>query len=163
MAPRPPARDSALRWVLLVILMITPVLVVRALAARSADPREELEPLRQTLHGLRQQLDTCRADASGQEASFRDWASDADSLGARLRELEALHPDGVPVDSYPAYLEVFRAYDDAVLGWESRADSAQDAWEVCRDLTEEHNRLADSLRGRLVDLGLWPGTAQEAP
>lgn len=147
---------SPVRWVLFVVLLITPVVVVRALAARGPSAREQLEPLRQSLHDIRVQLDSCRVDAVGEENDFRTHSDAADSLGARLRQLESLHADGVPADSYPVYLDVFREYDDAVSGWDQKADAARGAWEECRQLTEDHNHLADSLRASLVDLGMWP-------
>ena len=163
MANRIPARDSALRWVLLVVLLTLPVMVVRAVSARRTNPNEQLEPLRQSLHSLRTQLDSCRVDASDEEEAFRLHSDAADSLGARLRDLEGLHPEGVPADSYPVYLDVFREYNDAVSGWDAKAENAQQAWQECRELTEEHNRLADSLRLRLVDLGLWPAPGEVSP
>ena len=148
--------DSPLRWVLLVILLVTPVIVVRALAARGPSPKEQLEPLRASLHDLRVQLESCRVDAAGDEGDFRTHSDAADSLAIRLKQLESLHVDGVPADSYPVYLDVFREYDDAVSGWDQKAEAAREAWEECRDLTENHNLLADSLRASLVEMGMWP-------
>jgi hypothetical protein len=57
-----------------------------------------------------------------------------------------MDPRGVPADSYEAYLETFDAYNDAVPGWSERADTLQAQWRRCRDVTEVHNQLADSLR-----------------
>lgn len=156
MARPPGGRTSPVRWVLFVVLLVTPVIIVRALAARGPSAREQLEPIRQSLHELRVQLDSCRVEANGEEDDFRSHSDAADSLAVRLRQLESLHADGVPADSYPVYLDVFREYDDAVSGWDQKADAARGAWEECRRLTEDHNRLADSLRGSLVDLGMWP-------
>lgn len=152
---------SPVRWVLFVILLVMPVLVVRAFATRGPSPREQLEPLRQSLHDLRTQLDSCRVDANGDEDDFRTHSDAADSLAARLHELESLHADGVPADSYPVYLDAFREYDDAVSGWDEKAEAARGAWQECRELTEDHNHLADSLRASLVDLGMWPEEGAE--
>lgn len=157
--PRSKRPHSPIKWVLLVVLLVMPIVVVRALAARSPTPREQLDPLRESLHTLRVQLDSCRVGATDEEDDFRTHSDAADSLAVRLRQLESLHADGVPADSYPVYLDVFREYDDAVSGWDDKAEAARGAWEQCRELTETHNQLADSLRASLVELGMWPENA----
>ncbi len=157
------AGGGALKWLFLVVLLVGPVLVMRAFPVGGDQPDEEAERLRTSLLDLRAQLDTCGQFASEEEGSFRSYSSTVDSLKDRLEALESLHPDGVPVDSYPVYLDAFRRYDEEISGWDERAGAAQEAWQICRDLTIEHNRLADSLRVRMVELGLWREPGGDVP
>lgn len=121
-------------------------------------PRERLTSLRDTLRARRAAADSCRRVLSYEEASFQDYDERIDSLRERVRGYEALDPEGVPADSYGIYLEAFDRYNDAVPGWEARAESLEAVWQECRALVREHNEMADSVRRLLVDLGLVPDT-----
>jgi hypothetical protein len=67
-------------------------------------------------------------------------------LREAVRGFESEAAGGVPARSYEQYLETFESYNSAVPVWEERADSLRARWASCRDLTERHNALIDSLR-----------------
>lgn len=87
------------------------------------------------------------------EAGFRAYDSRVDSLRSRVEELESLHPEGVPADSFDIYLEAFDDYNEAVEGWEGRVDALREERTECVEIVERHNQLSDSLRGILEGLG----------
>lgn len=119
---------------------------------------ERLSALRDTLRARRVAADSCRRVLSYEEASFREYDDRVDSLRRRVRGYESLDPEGVPADSYGTYLEVFDRYNEAVPGWEARAESLEAVWEECRALVRAHNDVADSVRRLLAEVGLEPDT-----
>ncbi len=131
------------------------------LFARYAEPRGRAEELRRDLRERRLAVDSCRMALSAEEARFRDFDERVDSLRERVRDLEALHPEGVPADSFRTYLEVFGSYNEAIPSWEARAESLQRGWEDCTAMVEEHNEMADSLRMLLVEIGELPDGAPD--
>ena len=104
-------------------------------------------------------VDSCRMNLSRAEADFRAYQDRVDSLRGRVRAYESLRPDGVPVDSFDAYMKSFGSYNDAVPAWKARADSLRGQWRHCRDLAVAHNQLADTLRNLLVEIGALPDSA----
>ena len=102
--------------------------------------------VRDELALLRTAVDSCQTALPAEASAFEAYGQRADSLRARVRALEAIDPRGVPADSYRVYLDAFERYNRSVDGWEPRADSLRARWARCRDLTERHNLLADSLR-----------------
>lgn len=109
-------------------------------------PREALEALRDTLRVRRAQVDSCRMAVSREELEFQEYQRHVDSLRTEVRSFESLDPAGVPAERYDAYMEAFEGYNEAIPGWEARADSLEGDWRECRARVEEHNAVADSLR-----------------
>lgn len=143
-----------------VALVAGAALVVLALAAwmtwKRASPRREARRLQQELRTRRAAVDSCRRALSQEEAEFREYDEHVDSLRERVERYEELHPDGVPSDSFDAYMEAFGRYNDAVPRWEARAESLRVRWSECRGRAEEHNELADTLRELLDEIGELP-------
>jgi hypothetical protein len=125
-------------------------------ATRPPSPSEQLAPLREELALFRAAAASCNDAYAVTEADFRLYEARVDSLRQAVRHYEALDPNGVPGEEYPEYLETFDAYNEAVPEWEARTDALEAQRDRCRSLTEQHNALADSARGRLIDLGRWP-------
>lgn len=130
-------------------------------AIRYVEPRRHARAVRDQVRQARRAVDSCRMEMSQEEAEFRAYDDRVDSLRVRVRGYEALHPDGVPADSFGAYLEVFDEYNEAVPRWEARADSLRTRWRACRALADEHNVLVDSLRGLLVEMGELPDSVPD--
>lgn len=131
-------------------------------ATRPPTAQEQLRPLQEELAAFRAAADSCNRRYGIVEARFRAIDQRVDSLRAVVARYESLDPDGVPEDRYAEYLDAFDAYNGAVPVWEARADSVEAAHARCRLLTEGHNELADSLRTRLVEMGLWPSDSLPA-
>lgn len=143
----------------LAVLGLGLVALLAWLAYGYIQPRRQARAVREDLRTARMAVDSCRMTLSRQEADFRAYDDRVDSLRERVRQLEELHPDGVPADSFEVYMEVFGRYNEAVPRWQARADSLQSGWERCRRLADEHNAMADSLRNLLVEIGELPDTA----
>ena len=112
--------------------------------------RETIEAARDSLRVLRSEAEACRAGIRQGEVEFRDYQGEVAALRERIRNLESLHPDGVPGDSYAIYLEVVNTFNLAVPDWSDRVDTLQAGWASCRNVVEAHNVMADSLQ-RLLD------------
>ena len=132
-------------------------------ATRPPPPAQELAPLREDLAVFRAAADSCNDAYALLEEDFRLYEARVDSLRQAVRDYESHDPNGVPGEEYPAYLETFDAYNEAVPEWEARTDSLETQRDRCRSLTERHNALADSARGRLIDLGRWPDDTLGVP
>lgn len=132
------------------------VALVAWLAIAYVQPRREARTLRDEIRTRRMTVDSCRMVLSQEQADFRAYDDRVDSLRRKVRTYEGLHPEGVPADSFRAYMETFGQYNDAVPGWEARAESLRGRWRACRTLTRRHNALVDSLRGLLVEIGELP-------
>jgi hypothetical protein len=139
-----------IRWVLLgaIFLIVAITLVVQV--GRSGERDEPLAPLRDTLRALRTTVESCKDSLTWNSSRLEADRQRLDSLRARVRALEAIDPRGVPADSYATYLEAFDRYNDSVDVWTAQADSLDKKWTVCRDLTETHNELTDSLHRALI-------------
>jgi len=137
-------------FALLVVLTLAAVGAVGFQLLAPPSPREHIEAARETLRDLRAQAQTCRATIRQGEVEFRDYEGEVNALRARIRDLESLHPDGVPGDSYAVYLELVNTFNLAVPDWSEKVDTLQAGWSSCRDIVEAHNVMADSLQ-RLLD------------
>lgn len=124
---------------------------VRAAQERRAEARE-LEALRAELGDLRVAADSCRFEVTEGRVDFRRYERVVDSLRTRVREFEAMDGRGVPQERYEEYLETLDRYNEAVAGWDERADTLQSADDACREVIRLHNVAADSLRRRLEAL-----------
>jgi hypothetical protein len=107
--------------------------------------------LRDSLGVLRAAADSCTVQLVEQQAGLLDYSARLDSVRGRVRELESRDPRGVPVDSYQVYMGLFDAYNDSAAGWSDRVDTLHAVRDRCRDVTEAHNAVADSLRRLLAD------------
>lgn len=117
------------------------------------EPRQRARAVQDELRAQRLDADACRRGLVTAEAGFREYDERVDSLRDRVDSYEALHPDGVPADSFGVYLEAFDEYNDAVEAWEERAENLRRQREACVDIVESHNELSDSLRGILREMG----------
>lgn len=117
--------------------------------------RAQAEALRDGVREVRTALDSCLVERERLEQDFRRLEERAGALRSRIDELEELDPRGVPAERYDQYLESVDEYNETVPEWEGRADELQEMSDTCRALAERHNVRADSLRGFLVDAGLW--------
>lgn len=149
-------RPSRAAWVLLTVVGAAAIALLFLYLTHSTSPRERLEGMRHELHALRAAADSCRDAVGAEEARFRAFRSELDSLRDLVRDYEALDPRGVPADRHAAYLEIVAEYNRGVGRWEAVSEDLLANWRACRDLTELHNAVADSA-GRLADsLGLRP-------
>lgn len=112
--------------------------------------RETIEAARDSLRVLRNEAEACRAGIRQGEVEFRDYEGEVAALRERIRNLESLHPDGVPGDSYAIYLDLVNSFNLAVPDWSERVDTLRAGWSSCREVVEAHNVMADSLQ-RLLD------------
>ncbi|MFW6199738.1 MAG: hypothetical protein ACOC8K_04115 [Gemmatimonadota bacterium] len=117
------------------------------------EPRQRARAVQEALRAQRLDADACRRGLVTAEAGFQEYDRRVESLRNRVDRYEALHPDGVPADSFGVYLEAFDDYNDAVEVWEERAENLRRQREACVDIVEAHNELSDSLRGILRELG----------
>lgn len=131
--------------------VLLPALVLLVVASVAFEVRRRTRPpdpgvrMRNDLLRARAAADSCAAALADEEARFRAYDARVDSLRGAVRGFEALHPDGVPADSYPSYLAAFDSYNVAVAGWQARADSLRASWAACSEAVERHNALADSV------------------
>lgn len=126
------------------------------------EPRRRAQAVQEELRAQRLDSDACRRGLVTSEAGFREYDRRVDSLRSRVDAYEALHPDGVPADSFGVYLEAFDEYNDAVERWEMRAENLRRQREACVVIVETHNELSDSLRGILQELGELEGDGNSA-
>lgn len=141
----PGPRPSRLKLLFVSVVVLVLVTSVYRLL-QPEDPSLALRPLVDSLRVLRTVVDSCQSDVEVRRAELERYDAHVDSLRARVRGLEALDERGVPLDSYPAYRRAFNAYNEAVPEWDERADTIREAWSVCLNLADRHNRLADSVR-----------------
>jgi len=142
------ALPASLRRIVRVLLPAFIIVVIGSIVLevrRSRQPQDPGVRLRNDLLRARAAADSCAGALAAEEASFRAYDARVDSLRVAVRGFEALHPDGVPADSYPSYLAAFDSYNVAVAGWQARADSLRASWAACAEAIERHNALADSV------------------
>lgn len=120
--------------------------------------------LRGEVAELRGEIHECQGALQVDEGDFRGVQTDVDSLQEQIGRFESLHPEGVPVDSYPHYMETVEEYNAALPRWTELSDSLETTWERCRVLTEHHNQLADSLSTLVVEImGENPASTRPRP
>jgi hypothetical protein len=138
----------ALPVILILLLLAGAAVLFRIL--RPDPPPSADELLADSIRVLRTAAEGCREELNLGTARLHAYDAKLDSMRARVRELEAMHPRGVPADSYAVYLEAFEQYNDSVGGWDARTDTLRARLQRCRDVTQRHNALSDSLRRMLV-------------
>jgi hypothetical protein len=106
--------------------------------------------MRASVQELRAAADSCHALLGTGQEELLAYNAQLDSMRGRVREMEALHPRGVPADSYGIYMDVFRQYNDSVAEWGGRVDLLRAERERCVDVTGRHNAALDSLRRLLA-------------
>lgn len=142
------ALPASLRRIMRVLLPAIVLVAVGSIALevrRSSQPRDPGVRLRNDLIRARRSADSCATALAEEEERFRAYNARVDSLRGAVRGYEALHPAGVPADSYSNYLAAFDSYNVAAAGWQARADSLQASWAACAEAVERHNALADSV------------------
>jgi hypothetical protein len=110
---------------------------------------QEMERLRSDVLSLRAEVGLCQAELDTARLEFQAYNERVDSLRTEVREMEDLDVRGVPAPRYDDYLDAFDGYNRSIPGWQERADGLESRWEECRDLVQNHNVLADSLRRRV--------------
>jgi DNA repair ATPase RecN len=143
-------KGHLVRWLLLGALLLTAATTVLLEVGRAGGRDEPLAPLRDTLRALRVTVESCQDSLTLNQSRLETDRQRLDSLRARVRTLEQIDPRGVPADSYATYLEAFDRYNDSVDIWTAQADTLDRKWQLCRDLTETHNALTDSLHRALI-------------
>jgi hypothetical protein len=136
------------RWVFAVLLLLAVVALVRV--ARALREPSAFTVLRDSVAVLRAAADSCRGAIGEGEARLQEYHQRLDTMRARVRGLEALHPRGVPADSYAVYMAAFETYNDSAAGWQERVDTLRAQLARCRAVTETHNTAADSLRSQVL-------------
>lgn len=162
-----PGSGNTLRNRLVILSALLLVSAAAVAAYRTTLPpslREQALLLRGEVGELRGKIHECQSALQVDEVDFRGFQTEVDSLQEVIRRFESLHPEGVPVDSYPRYMEAVEGYNAALPEWKVLSDSLEGAWERCRALTQRHNRLADSLSTLVTEiLGENPTTTQPRP
>jgi enamine deaminase RidA (YjgF/YER057c/UK114 family) len=136
------------------LVLLTAALVIAAAGVlsigRSLRQPGAIAQTREALQELRTAVDSCHTAVSDNQQELLTYNAYLDSVRARVRELEALHPRGVPADSYASYMREFSRYNDSVGIWDTRVTELQTAREECAAVTAAHNELLDSLRMLLL-------------
>lgn len=151
-------KQSVQRFVL--VLTGLSLIIVASIAGGSILERNrraaEQKALREALDRARISADSCKNTLAYENREFLRFDRVVDSLRTAVEGYEDPEQGGVPQEVYEEYLQTFHAYNDAVKGWQSRADSLQASEARCRTFVEAHNQLADSIR-RLQEE--WRGSA----
>lgn len=142
-------RRRTIGWLGAVILLLAVAGIYSV--GRSLRQPTEFAVLRDSLQVLREAVDSCHIVLKQDQARLHQYSAFLDSTRARIRELEARDPRGVPADSYTVYMHVFEQYGDSAAAWADRVDGLQADYERCRAVTEAHNARADSLRRLLLE------------
>jgi DNA repair ATPase RecN len=93
---------------------------------------------------FREAMAECNAEVAAEQVRFAAHEARVDSFRAVVQGYES-DARTVPAEDFEAYLEAFHAYNESVGAWHERAEALEAAWESCRELTERHNALVDSL------------------
>jgi hypothetical protein len=99
---------------------------------------------------LRVAADSCQQALAERQAALHAFRAGLDSMRGRVTELESLDPRGVPVDSYPVYMQAYEQYNETAGTWDGRVTELQDELARCREIVQAHNEATDTLR-RLLD------------
>ncbi len=113
------------------------------------------ERLRETLGGVRSELDACLATRDRSELRFEALARETHRLRQELDSIEAMDSRGVPEEAYGAYLSRIEEYNVAVPDWERQAENLTALALECDSLAQDHNERVESLRDFLVVEGIW--------
>lgn len=108
-----------------------------------------LAEMRSTVALLRSAADSCRLALEQQHGELLDYNERLGTMRDRVRDLEGLHPRGVPADSYRIYMELFASYNDSAGLWDARVVELRAELETCREMADAHNLALDSLRALL--------------
>lgn len=125
-----------------------------SVAMRPPSRQEWLREMRGELRALRDSAEACSAALAEDQAGFKAYEARVDSMRRRIAGLEDIVPDGVPADSYPAYLAAVDSFNAAVPDWRPTADSLAARRQACEARIEAHRMLADSVRALADALGL---------
>ena len=139
-------RRTARARILLVAAAAVGIAATLVITLRPPTLRARLAGMRPGLDLLRDSAEACRDRLDQDQSSFQALGRRLDTLRSRVASLEALHPDGVPADSYRVYLETVDSFNAVVAAWEPAAASAGDGRAACEDLVRRHNERADSAR-----------------
>jgi len=140
-----------------VLLALAAVVVVGgavSVAVRPPSPQERLRALRVELRALKDSAEACSAALALDQRKFTRYQAHVDSLRERIDALEDIVPEGVPGDSYPAYLETVDSFNAAVPDWQPTADSLAANRDACQARIQAHKTMADSVRAIAASLGL---------
>jgi hypothetical protein len=129
-------------WLAASFIIVFMVLAYRGVRNMRADPHA---PLRDSIAVLRVAADSCRVGVDSGVAALRGFNDTLTAMRTRVRGLEALDERGVPIDSYPVYMDAFEGYNRAAGEWAAREDSVRAQDGRCRDVARTHNVLADSM------------------
>ena len=138
------------------LALLFAALGVRAAFTSGPSTRERVDDVRERLRELRFAVNSCVAAMSFDEQAVQLRLADTDSLRGRIDALEALHPRGVPRDSFPVYMELVDRFNRTVASWDTLGAQARSRREECTVLVDRHNLLSDSLRVILETEGLLP-------
>lgn len=115
---------------------------------------QELEALQVAVQVARDSVTLCQSELGIEEASFRVFDLQVDSLRQAVRAMESLDDGGVPGGQYGEYLTLFDEYNASVEVWEGRSVDLREAEARCRELVIDHNASVESLRTRVEAEGL---------
>jgi hypothetical protein len=154
------------RWlggVALAGVAITVLVVAADLVRRDGDTGdgERPAPAMTELAALRASIAACQAEIAAEQERFEAHEARVDSLRDVVTAWES-DERTVPADEFAGYLDAFDAYNRSVSDWHDRAAALRAAWDGCRDLTERHNALVDSLSARPGG-GAGPPAPGDAP
>lgn len=156
--------DGLVRGIAAAVLGLAVLAGIMWAAYAYLEPRRRANQLQEAVRAQRLDADACRRGLVTAEANFREYDARVASLRSRVDRYESLHPEGVPADSFEVYLEVFDRYNEAVEGWQDRAEALRREREECVEVVEVHNELSDSLRVVLVEIGeIEPDAMERAP
>jgi hypothetical protein len=132
--------------VTLVIAILLAVGFARLRDSRQPPGDPRLAALLDHAEQLREDADACQTRLVTEEARFRDFDVQVDSMRLAVRALEsggAGSPRTVPAAEYDEYLALFNRYNAAVQLWHVQADSLQASWEACHELSRSHNDVME--------------------
>lgn len=115
---------------------------------------QELQALQVAVQVARDSVNLCQSELGIQEASFRAFDLQVDSLREAVGAMESLDDGGVSGGQYGEYLTLFDEYNVSVEAWERRSVHLREAEARCRELVIDHNASVESLRARVEDEGL---------
>ncbi len=118
-------------------------------------PRAQAEEQRERMLEVRSALDRCMTQLDRWEQSFWSHERETTLLRSQIERFESLDPEGVPMDRYEEYLDVFEQYNEAIPIWEARADSVRAQHQRCGTLAERFNEKRDALERFMVREGIW--------
>lgn len=127
---------------------------ITSLTTRPPSPRETLRDLRVELRALKDSAEACSDELTAEQARFMRYEARVDSMRRRIAALESILPEGVPGDSYPAYLAAVDSFNRALPDWEPATDSLAATRLACQQRIDAHAALADSVRLLAESLGL---------